>query len=189
MNKIIQLNYQEKEVRTIQDENGNLYWVAKDVCDILGYVDHKSAVRNHLDDDEKGVLSEHTPGGKQDLLSVNESGLYTLILKSSKPEAKPFRKWITSEVLPTIRKTGSYQISEAQKPITLVPAIKELHAAIRIARIFGLEKNQALISANRVVRNITGTDCMAVMQITNLQGLNARDWVLDLGRFRMEVMR
>jgi len=70
--------------------------------------------------------------------------------------------------MPSIRKTGGYQ-SPSQKPVTLVPAIKELHAAIRIAKILGLNKTQAILSANRAVRIITGTDCMEVMQITHLE--------------------
>ncbi len=165
MNNIIQFNFQEKEVRIITDEKGEPWWVAKDVCDVLGYSNPSKTIADHLDDDERSNEMLDRGGS---ILLINESGLYSLILKSNKPEAKPFRKWVTSEILPTIRKTGSYQVQETQKPVTLVPAIKELHAAIRIAKIFGLNKNQALISANRAVRNITGTDCMAVMQITHL---------------------
>ena len=75
MSNIISFSYQEKEIRIIEDQDGSPWWVAKDVCDILGYADHNSAVRNHLDEDEKGVLPAHSPGGKQELLTVNESGL------------------------------------------------------------------------------------------------------------------
>ena len=82
-------NYGESIVRNQVSENGEIWWVAKDICDILGYSDHISAMRNHLDEDEKGVLPQHTLGGVQDMVSVNESGLYTLIFKSSKPEARP----------------------------------------------------------------------------------------------------
>jgi len=82
-------NYKDSVVRNRVLENGEIWWVAKDICDILGYSDHISAMRNHLDEDEKGVLPQHTLGGVQDMVSVNESGLYTLIFKSSKPEARP----------------------------------------------------------------------------------------------------
>jgi len=75
LNNVIPFNYHEKEIRTIKDESGNLWWVAKDVCTILGFADHNSAVRNHLDDDEKGVLPQQTLGGNQETLTVNESGL------------------------------------------------------------------------------------------------------------------
>ena len=115
--QLVIFDYGNVKVRNQTDTHGETWWVAKDVCAILGFTDHVSAVRNHLDEDEKGVLSEHTPGGQQELLSVNESGLYTLIFKSSKQESRPFRKWVTSEVLPEIRKMGKYESD-------LVPAIK-----------------------------------------------------------------
>jgi anti-repressor protein len=88
------------------------WWVAADVITILGLANGKSTLHN-LDDDEKGVHTVNTPGGDQSMTIVNESGLYSLILRSRKPEAKAFKRWITHEVLPAIRKTGGYQ-----KPIT-----------------------------------------------------------------------
>lgn len=104
---IIPFSYESKEVRTIKDEFGNPWWVAKDICDILGIVDNRTATA-YLDDDEKGAQKVRTPGGMQEMITINESGLYTLIVRSNKPEAKKFRKWVTSEVLPQIRKTGAY---------------------------------------------------------------------------------
>ncbi|MBR1602194.1 MAG: hypothetical protein IJ667_02000, partial [Synergistaceae bacterium] len=71
----------------------------------------RKALSDHLDADEKGVTKCDTPGGMQDMTIVSESGLYTLIMRSNKPEAKRFRKWVTSEVLPSIRKTGSYSVN------------------------------------------------------------------------------
>lgn len=93
-------------LRTI-NEGDTIWFVAKDVCDALELSDVSMSVAR-LDDDEKGTRKVCTLGGEQSLLCVNESGLYALILRSNKPQAKPFRKWITNEVLPTIRKTGSY---------------------------------------------------------------------------------
>lgn len=93
-------------VRTIVDEEtGEPWFVAKDVCDALS-IDKTAASR--LDDDEKGLRSTQTLGGSQQVLFVSEPGLYTLVLKSRKPEAKAFRRWVTHEVLPAIRRTGSY---------------------------------------------------------------------------------
>lgn len=89
------------------------WFVAKDICDILGLTNSRQAT-SALDDDEKGVISNDTPGGRQAMTVVNESGMYALILQSRKPEAKAFRKWVTSEVLPSIRKYGFY-ISPAQQ--------------------------------------------------------------------------
>lgn len=85
--------------------DGEPWFVASDVCRALE-IDRTAARR--LDDDEKGVRSIHTPGGPQDVTIVNEPGLYTLVLGSRKPEAKAFKRWITHEVLPSIRKTGAY---------------------------------------------------------------------------------
>lgn len=86
---------------------GEPWFVAKDVCDVLGLKNSRDTMSG-LDEDEKGVAISDTPGGKQSLAIVNESGLYSLIMKSRKPEAKAFKKWVTSEVLPSIRKYGYY---------------------------------------------------------------------------------
>ena len=83
------------------------YFVAKDVCSILDIANHKDAV-SRLDEDESRGSVMPTPSGRQRMTLVNESGLYHLIFQSRKPEAKTFRKWVTSEVLPELRKTGSY---------------------------------------------------------------------------------
>ncbi|MFD5221413.1 phage antirepressor KilAC domain-containing protein [Streptomyces tendae] len=97
--------FQGNEVRA-QIENGEPWWVAADVCSILDL--HTGRALARLDDDEKGMRSTHTPGGLQLLAYVNEPGLYSLVLGSRKPRAKDFKRWITHEVIPSIRKTGSY---------------------------------------------------------------------------------
>ena len=94
----------------VQVINGEPWFVAKDVCQALGVEKYRDAV-NRLDDDEKGCpVVVDTPGGLQSMTAVNESGLYNLIFQSRKAEAKAFRKWVTGEVLPTIRKTGRYEL-------------------------------------------------------------------------------
>lgn len=95
--------------QTIRSEviNQQPFFIAKDVCDALSISNNRDALKK-LDEDEKGVVITDTLGGKQKLTAVNESGLYSLIFQSRKPEAKVFRKWVTSEVLPAIRKTGTY---------------------------------------------------------------------------------
>ncbi len=98
-------------IRAETKADGSVWFVAKDVCDALGYENSRKAVAK-LDDDEKGVTKSYTPGGKQEMTIINESGLYHLILRSNKPEAKKFRKWVTGEVLPALRKYGSYSISQ-----------------------------------------------------------------------------
>ena len=102
-----------KQVRVVINESDNEPWfVAKDVCEILGLADTHTALRT-LDEDEKGRQILPTLGGAQDISVINESGLYTLIMRSNKPEAKKFRKWVTSEVLTSIRKTGHYEIPKS----------------------------------------------------------------------------
>lgn len=106
MSNIQIFNYQNNEVRTVE-LNGEPWFVLKDVCNILGVVNDRN-VAARLDEDEKDVCQMDTLGGTQNVTVVNESGLYNVILRSDKPEAKPFRKWVTSEVLPSIRKNGGY---------------------------------------------------------------------------------
>lgn len=82
--------------------------MGKDVAEALGYTNPAKAIRNHVSDEDKGVNEMDTPGGKQQLIIINESGLYSLILGSKLEKAKEFKHWVTAEVLPTIRKTGGY---------------------------------------------------------------------------------
>ena len=113
-NNIVAFKYEEQQVRTI-DKNGEPWFVGKDVAEILGYSDTAQAVRKHIDNEDKGVVEMTTPGGKQPVTIINESGLYSLILSSKLPTAKEFKHWVTSEVLPSIRKTGEYKITPAQQ--------------------------------------------------------------------------
>jgi prophage antirepressor-like protein len=95
-------NFVEKSVRVEMDENNNPLFLAKDICEILE-LNNVSQALSRLDDDEKGIILNDTHGGKQEMSVVNESGLYSLVLSSRKPEAKKFRKWVTSELLPSIQ--------------------------------------------------------------------------------------
>ena len=96
------------EIRTITDEKGETFFVGKDVAEALGYKNYRDAIGKHVDNEDKGVVKCDTLGGSQDLSVINESGLYSLILSSKLPQAKMFKHWVTSEVLPQIRKTGGY---------------------------------------------------------------------------------
>lgn len=87
---------------------GEPWFVAKDVCEALGINKYRDFIANHLDEDERMSIYMDTLGGKQSMIAVNESGLYNLIFQSRKPEARAFRKWVTSEVLPSIRRNGMY---------------------------------------------------------------------------------
>ncbi len=96
------------------DDDGNAWFVASDVCRALDLSNPRSSLAL-LDDDEKGVHTVDTLGGKQAMATVNEPGLYSLILRSRKPEAKKFKRWITHEVIPSIRKTGQYTNPQAEQ--------------------------------------------------------------------------
>ena len=104
--------FEDHLVRTTTDEKGDPWFVAKDVCRVLEIVNHKDAV-SRLDEDERdGVGITDRIGRQQTLTVISESGLYALIFRSRKPEAKAFSKWVRSEVLPAIRKTGSYAVQQ-----------------------------------------------------------------------------
>jgi prophage antirepressor-like protein len=106
MNSLIKLEFERKEIRAVSQED-KLCFSAKDVCDILGIKKDRDAM-SRLDADERVSIIVDTLGGKQSINAVNESGLYGLIFQSRKPEAQRFRKWVTSEVLPSIRQNGAY---------------------------------------------------------------------------------
>ena len=109
---VIPFCFDAQSVRVVS-QDGEPWFVAKDVCDVLEIVNSRKAV-SALDDDEKGLRKVQTPGGEQELSIISESGLYTLVIRSNKPQAKPFRKWVTAEVLPTIRKTGGYNLKDSK---------------------------------------------------------------------------
>lgn len=116
MDELKIFNYQEKPIRTIE-RDGEVWWVLKDVCSALGIVDHISVSRR-LEDDEKGVcqiLPLSGKGGAQETAIINEPGMYNVILRSDKKDAKNFKRWITHDVLPEIRRTGNYSSKEQKQ--------------------------------------------------------------------------
>ena len=117
--------YQNNKVRTV-DVDGEAWFVLKDVCEVL-HLGTTAKVAERLDDDEKGMNQIHTPGGTQNVKVVNESGLYHVILRSDKPEAAPFRRWVTNDVLPAIRKTGSYNAPQLTRSQLLATALIAAH--------------------------------------------------------------
>jgi len=120
MNELQLFNFKGQQVRTVTIDD-EPYFVGKDVAKILGYSNTRDALSKHVDLEDKGVAKCDTPGGKQNLQVINESGLYSLILGSKLPQAKEFKHWVTSEVLPTIRKHGAYMTPETIKKALLNP--------------------------------------------------------------------
>ena len=151
MNELTTWSFEGSEIRTV-DLNGEPWWVLKDVCTVLELTT-PAKVAERLEDDEKGMSLIHTLGGEQNMTIINESGLYSVILRSDKPQAKPFRKWVTSEVLPTIRKTGGYTINDDSQNIQLRKLeVQEQNAKTRMAAL--LMKMTAVDTLSTEYKNI-----------------------------------
>lgn len=124
-----------RQVRTII-KDGEPWFVAKDVCEILEIANYRDAL-SRLDEDEKGVVTTDTPGGRQQVSVVNEPGLYRLIFTSRKEEAERFKRWLAHEVIPSIRKTGAYISNQLTTPVSIedliimqAQSVKELKAKV-----------------------------------------------------------
>jgi prophage antirepressor-like protein len=122
-------------VRTLY-QNGEPWFVGKDVADMLGYKETAKAIREHVDEDDKGVSVLDTPGGKQEAVIINEAGVYSLIFSSKLPAAKAFKRWVTHEVLPSIRRHGAYLSDEvlervSKEPEYLIQVAEEIKTAKR----------------------------------------------------------
>ena len=122
------------DIRTVTIEN-EPWFVGKDVAEALGYSNSRKALSDHVHDDDKGVTKCDTLGGKQDLTIINESGLYSLILSSKLPNAKKFKRWVTNEVLPSIRKHGAYMTGQTPERIKALE-VKEMNARVRMSNQF-----------------------------------------------------
>ena len=114
------------EIRTMTDERGETFFVGKDIAEALGYAKSRNALAAHVDaEDKKDALIQGPLGGTQTMTVINESGFYALVLSSKLPQAKAFKRWVTSEVLPQIRKTGAY-VSQKKQIENLIRHIEEL---------------------------------------------------------------
>jgi prophage antirepressor-like protein len=152
MNNLVK-TFNDQDIRIINQPNGEVWFVAKDVCNALGIVQTSKAVER-LDEDEKGVHSMPTLGGNQNMTIISESGLYKIIFQSNKPNAKLFTNWVTKEVLPSIRKTGSYESAPAVQKRTIHLSVDMVLACIEIndktdrlkmaAALLGIDVNPAL---------------------------------------------
>jgi len=169
-NAIIKFEFEGKPVRTV-DVDGETQWVAKDVCEVLELSDTSMALRR-LDEDEKGTSIVGTPGGQQEMLTVNESGLYALIFRSRKPVARRFRKWVTSEVLPQIRERGYYvrKGDEARVIADLQSQVLELWRYVGANKYGLLDRGaSALRSRIRDLRNALMSDGVEVGSVYAVQ--------------------
>lgn len=175
MSKIEIFNNEEfGSVRTI-NINGIPYFVGKDIATILAYTNPQKAIRDHVDDDDKTVNELFTVNGTKGIL-INESGLYSLILSSKLPNAKKFKKWVTSEVLPSIRKTGGYnlqitnkllalsKILEATSDLEKTLALKEYTEIIEKPLLEKIEKQQPKVDLANL--RIDKNGCYSITDVT-----------------------
>ena len=150
MNELQTFIFDENEIRTILIDD-EPYFVAKDVAEILGYVNPRKAIIDHVDNEDKtdGVTICDSIGREQRPVLINESGLYSLVLSSKLPEAKKFKRWVTSEVLPEIRKTGGYGIPKTRAE------------ALRLAADLEEQNTKLLLENNLLKPKAEFYDCVA----------------------------
>lgn len=158
--------------------DGELMFVAKDVCDCLEITKYRDAI-SRLDSDERGSVKLDTPGGKQDIAAINEYGLYNLVLSSRKPEAKEFKRWITHDVIPAIRKTGSYSISIPKSlPEALRAYANEVESHNATKAIVAQQEQQ--IAEFKPVKDyvdkiLSSKSCLTITQIAADYGMSAQE--------------
>jgi len=174
MNELVNFDFSGKGVRVVTI-NGEPWWIARDVCDILD-IGNITDTMNRLDSDEKLTSILPMSGQNREVYLINESGLYSLILRSNKPEAKVFRKWVTSVVLPEIRKTGSFNKQIDPKDITR----KDLALMI-------VQAEEELEKANAIIKEQQPKVALAekCLIATNLQSMLDVSKVLQIGRSKL----
>lgn len=129
MNEVQLFNFENHEVRSLLI-NSEPWFVGKDVAKILGYKDTSDALKKHVDDEDKLTRRFADSGQSREMYIINESGLYCLVLSSKLPSAKKFKRWVTSEVLPALRKTGQYQVKELSGQELMAKALIEAQSVL-----------------------------------------------------------
>ena len=156
MNQIVAFDFESNNVRVVMGEDGEPWFVAADVCAAITISTEQT---RRLDDDEKGLRAMQTPGGQQEMVTINESGLYSLIFTSRKAEARRFKRWVTREVLPSIRKTGSYA---APGSVAALPAATQdrvtaiLLIGEAVAKVPGVKYGIAMAATLTCIHENTG---------------------------------
>lgn len=167
-NRIIPFDFESHAVRAvIADDRGEPWFIAKEVAAALGYSDAEAMTRR-LDDDEKQNL-QIVGFGPRGVTVINESGLYSSILGSNKPEAKRFKRWVTAEVLPSIRTSGAYAEPKAVQMLDTIALFKPF---FEVATLIGCDKQAAAISANQAVQAVSGANVLQLMGRTHIEGEN-----------------
>lgn len=159
MNDVQLFTYENSPARVVMI-NGQAWWVAKDVCDILGYSNVTDALNRHLDDDERANLAIHEGSQRRNMNIINESGLYCLILRSNMPKAKEFRKWVTNTVLPQVMRNGLPEPDVKQTIEQVILAAKIIFETARI------KDNQLTLALDKVAARYTGYSMLDAANIT-----------------------
>ncbi len=173
------------KVRTVV-KGGEPWLVGKDVAKILEYKDTAKAIRTHVDSEDKGVSVLDTPGGQQKITIINESGFYSLVLSSKMPRAKEFRRWVTAEILPTIRRTGGYVGSEDMFIENYLPFLDEPYRNLfRLQMLFINKLNERIRHDEPLVEfayQVAGTENLIDM---NAMAKLAIEENIPIGRNRL----
>lgn len=135
-------NPEFEKIRVIEID-GEPWMVGKDVAEVLGYSNPRDALANHVDDDDRAAVAIHDGSQNRNMTIINESGLYSLVLSSKLPGAKKFRRWVTHDVLPSIRKTGSYSIPDMSKEMQAI-FLLDSRTVDHDRRIAALESNMVI---------------------------------------------
>lgn len=169
MNNLIPFQFESTSIRVVTDEHGEPLFVGKDICDALGFTNHNKAMGDHC----KGVTKRYPiadgMGRTQDTRVLAEPDVLRLIVNCTLPAAEAFERLVFEDILPTIRKTGSY--SQNTTPSAIAPA-KEFRALFGVARLVGMDKNAAAISANQAVTKLTGTNVLKLLGHQHLEAEN-----------------
>jgi len=168
MSNITPFRFDEAHVRALELD-GEVWFVGRDIADVLGYRDHNAAMRDHC----KGVRKSHplpTSGGTQEVRLISEPDMLRLVVNSTLPSAERFERWVFEEVLPSIRKTGTYTAKSAITPLkATAEAAKAFAPLVRVARLLGCDKNAAAISANQAIYSMTNINLMQQLGHTHLE--------------------
>lgn len=184
------------EIRTLLI-NDDVWFVASDIAKALNFRDAHNLIRT-LDDDETGTHIVSTPSGEQEMIAINESGLYHALVKSRKPEAKPFRKWVTSVVLPSIRKTGRYEHTAQTEPTISRAQYFELTEAVNKALrgwCFDNGDREKVINNIRLtfnlksLKDLPASQFNAAMALAEKTARMANECLIAMNDFKEAMMR
>ena len=155
------------QIRTMTNEQGELFFVGKDVGTALGYKNTRDALAKHVDADDKTTVAIRDTGSGQrsKTVLINESGLYSLVLSSQLPSAKAFKRWVTAEVLPQIRRTGGY-----------IPT-RDLHTGKALSEEEIVERAFSIMQQTISRENLPADDCLSMTEVAKLFGLEAQDLI------------